>query len=64
MQREYKAVFTVSQRLGNASMCENNVSLCVCVRYLSRQQSVGVEAFHVGDQIVLGVDDIFHEHAV
>lgn len=33
-------------------------------RYLGRQQSVGVEALHVGDQVVLGVDDIFHEHAV
>lgn len=40
------------------------VSLCVCVCYLGRQQSVGVEALHVGDQVVLGVDDIFDEHAV
>lgn len=38
------------------------VSVCVC--YLSRQQSVGVEALHVGYQVVLGVDDIFDEHAV
>lgn len=34
------------------------------VCYLSRQQSVGVEALHVGDQVVLGVDDIFNEHSV
>lgn len=32
--------------------------------YLGRQQSVGVEALHVGDQVVLGVDDIFDEQAV
>lgn len=32
--------------------------------YLSRQQSVGVEAFHVGHQVVLRVDDVLHEHAV
>lgn len=36
--------------------------MCVC--YLGWQQSVGVEALHVGDQVVLGVDDIFDEHAV
>lgn len=36
--------------------------MSVC--YLSRQQSVGVETLHVGDQVVLGVDDIFHEYAV
>lgn len=35
-----------------------------CVCYLRRQQSVGVEALHVGDQVVLGVDHILDEHAV
>lgn len=34
------------------------------INNLCRQQRVGVEELHVGDQVVLGVDDIFHEHAV
>lgn len=51
----------VSQRLTNIWTCKS-VMLCAC--YLSRQQSVGVETLHVGNQVVLGVDDIFHEHAV
>lgn len=37
-------------------------SLCAC--YLGWQQSVGVEALHVGDQVIFGVDDIFHKQAV
>lgn len=32
--------------------------------HLSRQQGVGVETLHVGDQVVLRVDDIFHKQAV
>lgn len=36
----------------------------VCVCYLGRQQGVGVEALHVGDQIILRVYHIFHESAV
>lgn len=32
--------------------------------YLRRQQGVGVEALHVGHQVVLRVDDIFHKQAV
>lgn len=32
--------------------------------YLGRQQSVGVETFHVGHQVVLWVDDILDKHAV
>lgn len=34
------------------------------VSHLRRQQGVGVESLHVGDQVVLRVDDIFHERAV
>ncbi len=47
-------------------MWESSVCVCVCecVCYLGRQQSVGVEALHVGDQVVLRVDDIFDKHAV
>lgn len=32
--------------------------------HLSRQQGVGVETLHVGHQVVLRVDDVFHEQAV
>jgi len=38
--------------------------VCVCVFYLGWQQRVGIEALHVDDQVVLGVDDVFDEHAV
>lgn len=38
--------------------------MCVRACYLSRQQRVGVETLHAGDQVVLGVDNIFHEPAV
>lgn len=40
------------------------VYVCVCVCYLGWQQSVRVEALHADDQVVIGVDDIFDEHAV
>lgn len=42
------------------SKVKNTCSVC----YLGRQQGVGVEALHVGDQVVLGVNDILDEHAV
>lgn len=32
--------------------------------YLSWQQSVGIEALHAGDQVVLGIDDVFNKVAV
>lgn len=32
--------------------------------YLGGQQRVGVEALHVGHQVVLGVDDVLDKHAV
>lgn len=71
MQNKYKQHLDVGQRLRNTLTCESGVSVCVsvCSRecfvcHLGRQQSVGVEAFHVGDQVVLGVDDILDEHAV
>lgn len=34
---------------------------CVCVCYLSRQQCVGVEALHAGDQLVFGVHHIVNK---
>lgn len=34
------------------------------MRYLSRQQCVGVETLHAGDQLVSGVDHIIHKGPV
>lgn len=39
-------------------------TLYICVSHLGRQESVGIETLHVGHQVVLRVDDIFHKHAV
>lgn len=36
--------------------------MCAC--YLSRQQCVGVEALHAGDQLVFGVDHIVNKGPV
>lgn len=36
---------------------------CVC-SYLGRQQCVGIEALHVGDQVVLGVYNVLHERTI